>query len=137
MNGNVIPIIGRRPIVIDMFCTCWNTNTAIIPPIVYLSVISVVFDTICINVISKNTINKIRACYSHQTGEKFSYIKVPQGYKTVTGDNWYIIFSNQGILDSCYLSNDKFAVMEFNSAIEQLMTNQQVVEEILVPRARK
>ena len=85
----------------------------------------------------ENTINKIRACYSHQTGEKFSYIKVPQGYKTVTGDNWYIIFSNQGILDSCYLSNDKFAVMEFNSAIEQLMTNQQVVEEILVPRARK
>lgn len=85
----------------------------------------------------ENDINKIRACYSHQTGEKFSYIKVPQGYKTVTGDNWYIIFSNQGILDSCYLSNDKFAVMEFNSAIEQLMTNQQVVEEILVPRARK
>lgn len=89
----------------------------------------------------ENDINKIKACYSHQTGKDFSYVKVPQGCKIVTGDNWYIVFGNQGILDSCYLSNDQLAEMEFNTVMGQLMINQQTVEEnvedISVPRAKK
>ena len=85
----------------------------------------------------ENDINKIRACYSHQTGKDFSYIKVPQGCKIMTGDNWYIIFGNQGIIDSCYLSNDRFAEMEFNSVTEQLMTDQQTVDDIPTPKAKR
>ena len=85
----------------------------------------------------ENNINRIRACYSHQTGKEFSYAKIPQGCRVVIGDNWYIVFGNQGILDSCYLSNDSVAEMEFNTVMEQLMTNQQTVEAISVPKAKK
>ena len=46
MNGRVIPIIGSNPIVIDIFCTCWNKSTAIIPPMAYLSVKLVVLLTV-------------------------------------------------------------------------------------------
>lgn len=59
MNGSVIPMIGSSPIVIDIFWICWNNKTAIIPPIIYLSVVSVVFDTIVIKLISKNIIKLI------------------------------------------------------------------------------
>ena len=52
-----------------------------------------------------------------------------------------LIIGNQEILDSCYLSNDQFAEIEFNTVMGQLMTNQQTVEEniedIPVPRAKK
>ena len=53
MNGSVIPIIGSSPIVIDIFCICWNNNTAIIPPIAYLSVVSVVLFAVNSKFISK------------------------------------------------------------------------------------
>ena len=56
MNGRVIPIIGSRPIVIDMLYICWNNRTAIIPPIAYLSVRLLVLFTELINVRSKNNI---------------------------------------------------------------------------------
>ena len=82
-------------------------------------------------------INKIRACYSHQTGNDFNYIKIPQGSKIVTGDNWYIIFGDQGLIDSCYLSNDQFAELEYNSVMGQLMANQQVIQDISSPKSKR
>ena len=85
----------------------------------------------------ENYINKIRACYSHQTGNNFSYTKVPQGCKIVTGDNWYIIFGSYGIIDSCYLSNDQFAKIEFNAIMEQLVTKQQIDEDTFITVTNK
>ncbi len=75
-------------------------------------------------------VNKIRACYSYQIGNNFNYIKIPQGSKIVTGDNWYIVFGNHGLIDSCYLSNDQFAELEYNSVMKQLKVNQQSVQDI-------
>lgn len=82
-------------------------------------------------------VNKIRACYSHQTGNDFNYIKIPQGCKIVTGDNWYIIFGNQGLIDSCYLSNDQFAELEYNSVMGQLMANQHAIQDIPSPKSKR
>ena len=56
MNGRVIPIIGSKPIVIEILYICWNSNTAMIPPIAYLSVRVLVLLTELINVKSKNNI---------------------------------------------------------------------------------
>lgn len=85
----------------------------------------------------ENYINKIKACYSYQTGTNFNFMKISQGSKIIMGDNWYIVFDNQEILDSCYLSNDQFAEIEFNTVMEQLMTNQQVVGDITISRVKK
>lgn len=76
------------------------------------------------------SVNRIRALYSHQTGKKFEYIKIPQNCKIVNGDNWYAILGNQGIIDSCYLPNDEFAQQEFNTIMEQLMASKQRTEEV-------
>ena len=61
-------------------------------------------------------------------------MKISPDSKVVMGDNWYIVFNNQEILDSCYLSNDQFAEIEFNTVMEQLLKNQKVVEEISIPK---
>ena len=74
-------------------------------------------------------VNRIRAMYSHQTGKKFEYIKIPQDCKIVNGDNWYAIIRNQGIIDSCYLPNDEFAQQEFNTIMQRLMASKQHTEE--------
>lgn len=73
--------------------------------------------------IIEQDINKIKACHSHQTGNDFIYIKIPKDCKIMTGDNWYIVFDKQGIIDSCYLLSDEFAKMEFSSAVEQFIVN--------------
>lgn len=73
----------------------------------------------------ENYVNKIRACFSYQTGQEFSYLKVPKSCKIVTGDNWYIVFENQEVLDGCYLSNDKYAKIEYDTFMENLLSNQQ------------
>ena len=85
----------------------------------------------------ENYVNKIRACFSYQTGQEFGYLKVPQSYKVVTGDNWYIIFGSQGVLDGCYLPNDKYAKMEFDTFMGQLLPKQQDVsvdEQKAIPK---
>ena len=82
----------------------------------------------------ENQINKIKAYYSYQTRTRFNYMKISPDSKVVMGDNWYIVFNNQEILDSCYLSNDQFAEIEFNTVMEQLLKNQKVVEEISIPK---
>ena len=87
------------------------------------------------------TINRIRAMYSHQTGKKFEYIKIPQDCKIVNGDNWYAILGNQRIIDSCYLPNDEFAKQEFNAIMEQLLASKQpteeTIEDIPIPVAKR
>ena len=60
MNGRVIPIIGSSPIVIEILYICWNSSTAIIPPIAYLSGNSFVLFTEFISVRSKNNIMIIK-----------------------------------------------------------------------------
>ena len=75
-------------------------------------------------------INKVRAIYSHQNNSKFSYLKIPENCKVINGDNWYIILGEQGLLDSCYITNDKFAEREFNSIMEQITNNQQISIDI-------
>ncbi len=85
----------------------------------------------------ENYVNKIRAGFSYQTGKEFSYLKVPQNCKVVTGDNWYIVFGNQGVLDGSYLPNDKYAKMEFDKFMEQLLPKQQdisVEDQIAIPK---
>ena len=68
-------------------------------------------------------INKIRAIHSNQTGNKFLYIKLPKKCKVISGDNWYIIFDEQGILDSCCLPLDTCAKKEFNTVNQELIKN--------------
>jgi len=75
-------------------------------------------------------VNRIRAMYSHQTGEKFNYLKLPEGSRIANGDNWYILFGEEGIIDSCYLASDPFAAKEFNAVMEELLTQKQISEEI-------
>ena len=78
----------------------------------------------------ETTVNRIRAIFSHQTGKEYEYIKLPQDCEIMTGDNWYAILGNQGLIDSCYLPNDVFAQQEFNTIMEQLLMNKQSVSEI-------
>jgi len=80
----------------------------------------------------QNQVNKVRACYSYQTGENFSYLKIPQNYQVINGDNWYIIFGEEGILDSCYLPTDSLAEVEFNAAMEQIMKQSSLEESVSV-----
>lgn len=75
-------------------------------------------------------VNKVRAIYCHQNNSKFSYIKISENCKIINGDNWYIILGEQGLLDSCYISSDKFAEREFNSIMEQITNNQQISVDI-------
>ncbi len=85
----------------------------------------------------ENYVNKIKACFSYQTDQEFCYLKVPQSCKVATGDNWYIVFGNQGVLDSCYLANDKYAKMEFDTFMGQLLSRQDdlsVDEQIAIPK---
>lgn len=88
--------------------------------------------------IMEHNINKIKACQSHQTGNSFAYFKVPENSKIMTGDNWYIIFGEHGILDSCCLLSDEFAKMEFSSVLEQFTVRQQNTEEdVQIPRTKR
>lgn len=82
-------------------------------------------------------INKVRAIYCHQNNSKFSYLKISQNYKIINGDNWYIILGEEGILDSCYIANDKFAEREFNSIMEQITNNQQIFVDLHNTRNRR
>lgn len=78
--------------------------------------------------ISEQYINRVRAHYSYQSGESFNYTKIPKNCKTVIGDNWYIVFNEQCILDGCYLPSDKFAEEEFCSFMQQLGMDEQSFE---------
>lgn len=85
----------------------------------------------------ENYVNKIKACFSYQTGQEFGYLKVPQSCKVVIGDNWYIVFGNQGVLDGCYLPHDNYAKMEFDTFMGQLLPKQQDVsvdEQKAIPK---
>ena len=85
----------------------------------------------------ENYVNKIKACFSYQTGQEFGYLKVPQSCKVVIGDNWYIVFGNQGVLDRCYLPHDNYAKMEFDTFMGQLLPKQEDLsanEQIGIPK---
>ena len=56
MNGRVIPVIGSKPIVIDIFCICWYIISPINPIIIYLLILFLDFIDILINSISKSII---------------------------------------------------------------------------------
>lgn len=86
---------------------------------------------ICIDSYSETIeqyVNKVRAYYSYQHNSEFTYLKIPHDYKVLSGDNWYIVFGDQGILDSCYLDCDKIAEMEFQSFSEQILKDSQTLE---------
>lgn len=87
--------------------------------------------------IIEKQVNKVRAIYCHQNNSKFSYFKIPENCKIINGDNWYIIFGEQSLLDSCYISSDKFAEREFNSIMEQITNNQQISVDIHNLKNRK
>lgn len=72
----------------------------------------------------ENYVNKIRACFSYQTGQEFRCLKVPRSCKVVIGDNWYIVFGEHGVFDGCCLPNDNYAKMEFDAFMGQLLSKQ-------------
>lgn len=82
-------------------------------------------------------VNRTNAMYSHQMKTKFEYIKVPQDCKIINGDNWYIILGNQGIINSCYLPSDKLAEKEYNTIMNQLTQDKQIVEETNISKGKK
>lgn len=85
---------------------------------------------------NENIINRIRAIYSHLTGEEFKLSKYPKECRVITGDNWFIILDSKGILDGCCLPTDAFAKEEFTSVMEQIKNNQNI-EDVLGQEAIK
>ena len=65
-------------------------------------------------------INRIRAIKTRQKNEKFEYFKIPKDAKIITGDNWFIVFNEKGIIERCCLNNDENAKKEYDASYLQL-----------------
>lgn len=70
------------------------------------------------NVLSK--INKIRAIKAYFDDELFSEVFIPQTSTVFLGDNWYIILSNNEVIDECLLEFDSDAQKEYQATIESI-----------------
>lgn len=69
-----------------------------------------------------NKINKINAVNSYHNTTDFAVVSIPEGSATFVGDNWYIIYNNGKIVNSCLLDFDSKAKIEFD-ATKQTITN--------------
>lgn len=64
-------------------------------------------------------LNQLKAIFSYLNKKPFEEINLPSDVKVVTGDNWYIAYTNQ-VIDSCILSMDKDALLEYHSTLNEL-----------------
>ena len=74
-------------------------------------------------------INKIRGIEAYQTNGLFTYLKLPKDSKVVSGDNWYIVYNNEGIVDGRYLNSDEYAKSEYNSYMERILEVSNSIED--------
>ena len=81
----------------------------------------IVSDKISKSIILK--INRIKAIKSFFTNKTFKPIEYFELSKVFVGDNWYIIASDNNIIDYCLLEFDNKAVLEFNATIDVLSKN--------------
>lgn len=61
-------------------------------------------------------INKIKGIQSYFEERDFESIEIPEASVILTGDNWYIIYHDGSIIDSCLLEFDEKAKIEFEAA---------------------
>lgn len=61
-------------------------------------------------------INKIKGIQCYFAEKDFESIEVPTASVILAGDNWYIIYHNGCIIDSCLLEFDEKAKIEFEAA---------------------
>lgn len=66
-------------------------------------------------------VNKINGIKSYLDSQKFKSVLIPEGATVFTGDNWYIIYYDGNITNSCVLDFDKKAVVEFEEAKKVLL----------------
>lgn len=86
----------------------------------------IVTNTPDINVYQK--INKISAIKSFFDDSEFMSISIPETALTFVGDNWYIIYNNDKIINSCLLSFDEKAKIEFEATKQILSQYQQQLD---------
>jgi len=90
-----------------------------------------------LNLEIQQKINKIQAIHDYLTQTNFIPINIPTQSTIFTGDNWYIIYHNKTIIQSCVLEFDSKAKKEFeitqkiiNNTIKNKNENQLNIEEI-------
>lgn len=76
-------------------------------------------------------INKINAIKRYHENKDYQEVEIPIGSVIYTGDNWFIIFNNGVIINSCLLDFDKKAKVEFDATTDvinrtMINNNQQV-----------
>ena len=65
------------------------------------------------NSLKQEKVNRIKAINSYLTKTDFVSVKISDNSNVFIGDNWYIIYCDGRIIDSCVLSFDDDAKKEF------------------------
>ena len=69
----------------------------------------------------KQKINRIAALNAHLKEEKYNNVNIPDNSKVYVGDDWYIISSNNDILDDCLLTGDERGKKEYLCAMKSIL----------------
>lgn len=75
-----------------------------------------------INTEVEGKINKIIAIFAYQKNIKFTYATYPSFYKALIGDNWYIVYNENKVIDSLCL-DDELAIIEYNQWYNKIDNN--------------
>lgn len=62
-------------------------------------------------------INKINAIYAHQTNQPFKYKNINKDLQMINGENWYILYDGDIIIEKCCLKYDERALKEYNEVL--------------------
>lgn len=81
-------------------------------------------------------VNKVRAISYSGSNNSFRYLKLPVDSQVLMGDNWYIAFNKNGILDSGYIKEDVIAEVEYTEAMNNIMNSIQNLEALNVRTSR-
>lgn len=65
-------------------------------------------------------INKIKAIYSFLKKEAFDLISEDDGDLFAVGDNWYILYKNNRLVEQCVLFEDEIALIEASTTDEEI-----------------
>ena len=65
-------------------------------------------------------INKINAIKRYHEDEDYQEVEIPIGSVIFIGDNWFIIFNNGAIINSCLLDFDQKAKKEYEITTKEL-----------------
>lgn len=68
-------------------------------------------------------INKIKGIKAYLNNQEFEAINIKTESIVITGDNWYIIYNDNNIIDSCLLEFDNDAKKEYEAIITVLQEN--------------